>query len=197
MGRGNIPLPKKVHNTNIMSKDRDFKDQRVVAADYKMPRGTVVRQNALTVKKVLTAEFDTAGTDSAGVSNKTIATHGSGVYLPDNAIITKVWYDVITTFTSATDAGTIAIHAAGANDLLNAIAIDDASAVFDAGMHHGIPGSYALGADADHDTALEVGALKAGSFIKLTAEKEIIFTVAVEALVLGKLVIYVEYMISD
>ena len=179
-----------------MSKDRKF-PQRLAAPDYKIKKGTVVRQNTLTVRKVLTAEFDTAGNDSAGVSNKTIAAHGSGVYLPDNAIITKVWYDVITTFTSATDAGTIAIHAAGANDLLNAIAISDASNVFDAGMHHGIPGAPALGDDAAHNTALEVGALMAASFIKLTAEKEIIFTVAVEALVLGKLVIYVEYMISD
>lgn len=180
-----------------MSKDKRY-NQRVSAPDFKMKRGTVVRQDGLTVKKVLTAEFDTAGTDSAGVSNKTIAAHGTGVYLPDNAIITKVWFDVITTFTSdATDAGTIALHAQGAGDLLVAIAISDASAVFDAGIHHGIPGSYALGVDADHDTALEVGALKAGSFLKLTAEREIVATVAVEALLLGKMVIYCEYVISD
>ncbi|MCK4499269.1 hypothetical protein KAU11_02130, partial [Candidatus Babeliales bacterium] len=80
-----------------------------------MKRGTVVRQNGLTLTKLLTAEFDTAGNDSSGVSNKTIAAHGLGVYLPDNAIIIRAWYDVITTFESATDAGTIAIKAQTAN----------------------------------------------------------------------------------
>lgn len=178
-----------------MSKDRRF-NQRVSAPDFKMKRGTVTRQNGLTVKKILTATFDTAGNDSAGVSNKTIAAHGTGVYLPDNAIITRAWYDVVTTFTSATDAGTIAVSAAGANDIVSAIAISAATNVFDAGMHHGIPGAPAL-ADTGTETGLEVGALFAATFIKLTAEKEIVCTVAVEALTAGKLVLFVEYMISD
>lgn len=176
--------------------DRRF-NQRVVAPDFKMKRGTVTRQDGLTVKKVLTATFDTAGTDSSGVSNKTVAAHGTGVYLPDNAIITKVWFDVVTTFTSSTDAATVAIHAATAGDLLAAVAISAAGNVLDAGIHHGIPGAPTLGADAAHDTAVEVAALMAATFIKLSAEKEIICTVAEEALTAGKMVIFVEYMISD
>lgn len=179
-----------------MSQDKRF-NQRVVAPDFKMKRGTVVRQNGLGVRRVARAEFDTAGNDSAGVSNKTVAAHGTGVYLPDNAIITKMWFDVVTTFTSAADSATVAIHAASANDLLSAVAIEAAGDVLDAGIHHGIPGAPALGADAAHDTAVEVGALMAGTFIKLSAEKEIIVTVAVQALTAGKMVIFVEYEISD
>ena len=42
--------------------------------------------------------FDSAGTDSAGISNKTIAAHPSGVFIPDNAIILNAFYEVNTTF---------------------------------------------------------------------------------------------------
>lgn len=162
-----------------------------------MKRGTVTRKNGLTVKKVASALFDTAGTDSAGVANTTIAAHGTGVYLPDNAIITKAWYDVITTFTSATDTATIALHVASANDLLVANDIADAINPFDAGIHYGIPGVPILGVEASHDTALELGVLMAATHIKLSAEKEIIATVAVAVLTAGKMVIFVEYLISD
>lgn len=144
-----------------------------------MKRGTVTRQNGLTVKKVLTAEFDTAGTDSSGVANTTIAAHGSGVYLPDNAVITRAWYDVITTFTSATDAATIAIHAQSANDIKSAIAISNVANPYDAGLVEGVQDGTA------------------SAMVKLTAEREIVFTVAVEALTAGKLVLFVEYVISD
>lgn len=170
----------------------------VSVPELRIQRGAQDRYNGLTVKKIASAVFDTAGVDSSGVSNKTAAAHGTGVYIPDNAIITKLWFDVITTFTSdSTDAGTIALSTEGAGDGLVAIAISDASNVFDAGIHHGIPGSYPLGADAEHDTALEVGALMAASFLKMTSENEIVATVAVEALLLGKMIIYVEYTISE
>ena len=181
-----------------MSKDRRF-PQRLSAPDYKMKRGTVVRQNGLTVTKLLTAEFDTAGNDSSGVSNKTIAAHGLGVYLPDNAIIIRAWYDVITTFTSATDAGTIAIKAQTANDLVTAIAISDASNVYDAGMHGTLTAGTTTLTEAAPNTRTQIvnaTDIIAG-FIKLTAEREIVCTVAVEALTAGKLVLFVEYVISD
>ena len=181
-----------------MSKDRRF-PQRVSAPDYKMKRGTVVRQNGLTVTKLLTAEFDTAGNDSSGVSNKTIAAHGLGVYLPDNAIIIRAWYDVITTFTSATDAGTIAIKAQTANDLVTAIAISDGSNVYDAGMHGTLTAGTTTLSEAAPNTRTQIvhaTDIIAG-FIKLTAEREIVCTVAVEALTAGKLVLFVEYVISD
>ena len=169
----------------------------VSAPDYRLNATPSDRYNGLQVQRIASAVFDTAANDSDGVSNKTIAAHGVGISIPDNAIITNMWFDVVTTFTSdATDAGTIALSTEGAGDGLVAIAISDASNVFDIGIHHGIPGSYSLGADAAHDTALEVGALIASSYLKMTADNEIVVTVAVEALLLGKMIIYVEYVQS-
>jgi hypothetical protein len=151
--------------------------------------GTVVRELAV-------ATFDTAATDSSGAANTTIAAHGLGVYLPTKAIITKAWVDVVTTFTSATDAATIALKVQSAGDLVAAIAISDASNVYDAGLHGALPGSYAEATVAG-DSAILDAARNAASFIKLTAVREVTATVAVEALTAGKANIFVEYVISD
>jgi len=59
--------------------------------------------DALNVRRIARATYDFA------VDGGAISTIGSGVTLPDNAIITKCWFDVSTTLTSATDAATIAI----------------------------------------------------------------------------------------
>jgi hypothetical protein len=161
-----------------MSLDRRF-NQRVSAPDFKMKRGAVTRQNGLTVKKVATALFDTAGTDSAGVANTTIASHGTGVYLPNDAVITRAWFEVLTTFTSATDAATLAVTTQTAGDVKAAIAISNVANPWDAGYTEGI----------------QAGA--AANFVKLSAEREIVVAVAVEALTAGKMVIFVEYVIGD
>jgi len=167
-----------------------------VAPSYQAKRGAVKCESGLGTRYIATAIFDTAANDSSGVSNKTIAAHGLGVYIPIKAVITRFFYDVVTTFTSATDAGTIAYHAQGANDLLSAIAISDGTNVHDAGLHAGLPGYPNLGADAAHDSQVENAALNAATFIKMTAERELTATVAVEALTAGKAVLFVEYVIS-
>ncbi len=131
---------------------------------------------------------------SAVTGDRTIAAHTLGVTLPDNAVILDFMVDVITTFTSATDAATIAYHLQSADDLLAAIAISDASNVHDAGLHGGKIGAPGLGADAAHDTQLEVAALIAASRLKLTAARTITATVAVEALTAGKAELYVSWM---
>ncbi len=170
--------------------------KRISGIDFFVKRGTVTKQDGLTVPKIAVATFDTADNDSSGVSNKTIAAHGLGVYLPDNAIITRAWVDIVTTFTSAgSDAGTIALKAQTANDLVAAIAISDASTVWDAGVRGALPNNYAL--DGNALTAIAMTAARAGSRIKTTAERELTATVAVQALTAGKLVLYVEYIISD
>lgn len=144
-------------------------------------------------KNVARFVFNTASTDSAGAANTTIAAHGSGVFIPATAIITGAYYLVNTTFTSATDAATIALKVEGANDLKAAIAISDASNVWDAGIHGCLPGAYAERTVAG-DTAVLDAASKAASFIKTTATRELIATVAVEALTAGKLTLFVEYV---
>lgn len=143
-------------------------------------------------REVAVAVYDVSGGDSGA-----IGAHTLGVSIPDNAIITKAFYDVITTFTDgADDSATIAIHAQSAGDIVAAIAISDASNVWDAGVQGTIVGAPTLGAEAAHDTAIEVGALQAASFIKTTAERELTVTVADDDLTAGKLVLFVEYTLS-
>lgn len=166
-----------------------------VRPQYQVNRGAVKCESGLSTRYVAKAIFDTASTDSSGVANTTIAAHGLGVYLPIYAIVTNAWVDVKTTFTSATDAGTIALKVQSAGDLTAAIAISDASNVWDAGLHGCLPGSYAERTVAG-DTAILDAASKAASYIKLTAERELTATVAVEALTAGKAVIFVEYVVS-
>lgn len=171
--------------------------QKVIAVrpGYQVNRGAVKCESGLSTGYVATAIFDTATNDSAGVSNKTIAAHGLGVFLPINAVITNAFYKVVTTFTSATDAATIALKSEGAGDLKAAVAISDASNVYDAGIRGCLPGSYAEATVAG-DTAIADAARKAASYISLTAERELTATVAVEALTAGKLVLFVEYYIA-
>lgn len=149
-----------------------------VAPDYLIRRRKdgVSASSGIAVQKVATAIYDTAANDSSGVSNKTIAAHGLGVYIPSGAIVTRAWYQVKTTFTSATDAGTIAIEVQSANDVVSAIAISDVSNPWDAGFKAGI----------------EDGTVT--HMLSTTAERELTATVAVEALTAGKLVLFVEYI---
>jgi len=122
----------------------------------------------------------------------------SGVIIPDNAVITDAWIDVSTTCASAgTDAGTMAIHVEGANDLVSAIAISDATNVWDAGVHGTLVSAPNLGADAAHDTALEVIALFAGSKIKTTDDREVTFTIATNAFTAGVINVYIDYVMSE
>ena len=143
------------------------------------------------VKKVT---FDTATTDSSGVANTTAAAHGSGVIIPSGAIITNAFYNVRTTFTSATDAATIAIKVEGTGDLKAAIAISASGDVYDAGVRGCLPGSYAERTVAG-DTAILDAASKAASYIKTTADREVTFTVASEALTAGALDLWITYVI--
>ena len=130
--------------------------------------------DGLHFKGVARATFDaTAG--------KAIGAHGLGVTLPDNAIVTRDWYEVITTFTSATDAATIALGVPtdAAAGIVAAIAISNGGNPWDAGNHEGIQAGAA-----------------ANFLAKLTAARELTATVAVEALTAGKLILYCEYVVS-
>ena len=178
---------------NTMAKTRY--DTKIVAPGFIVKRGPVALESGLSTRYIASAVYDTAANDSAGTANTTIAAHGLGIYIPTKAIIINAWVDVITTFTSATDAATIALKVEGTGDLRAAIAISDASNVCDAGLHGLLAGSYAEATVAG-DTAILDAARKAASFIKTTAEREIIATVAVEALTAGKAIVFVEYVVS-
>lgn len=166
-----------------------------VAPEFQLRRGAIKAESVLVTGKFAQAIYDTAANDSAGVANTTIAAHGLGVFLPIGAIITRAWYQVKTSFDDgASKNATIAISVNGANDLVSAIAISDASNVWNAGLHGTLAGNYAEATVAG-DTAVLAAARAVGSYIgALTAEKEIVATVAVHALTAGKLMIFVEYV---
>lgn len=165
-----------------------------VAPEFQMRRGAIKAESVLVTSKWAQVIYDTAGNDSSGASNKTIAAHGLGVYLPIGAVVVRALYQVKTTFASATSAGTIALKATGTGDLVAAIAISDASTPWTAGLHGALPGNSAEATVAG-DTAILAAARAAGSYLgPMSAEKELTATVAVEALTAGKLILWVEYV---
>lgn len=143
-------------------------------------------------KRVVKATFD-------ATDGKAIASYGTGVVLPKGAVVTDCYYNVRTTFTTASaDAGTIALTIQSAGDVKAAIAVSDASNVWDAGIHCGLIGSPAVGSNAstlDAGTALLYTAKKASSLLLLTANRELTVTVATQALTAGGMDIFVEYVI--
>ena len=131
---------------------------------------------AVKVEKVIMKyEFGLAAGTTA------IGAHKLGV-LPARATITKAWIDVDTTFTSATDAATIALGYTGA------------AGAFDAAV--------AISAGTDWDAAaprVSVGAADGavGNYVVIGASPvEVLATVAVEALTAGKGYLYVEYVVN-
>lgn len=117
---------------------------------------------------------------SANSGERTVAAHGLGVTIPDDAVVMGGFVDVKTTFTSAADSATIAIHVQSANDIVSAIAISDGSNPWDAGLKAIVP---------KINTPESTG-------IKLTAAREITATVAVQALTAGKFSINLFYVVG-
>lgn len=97
--------------------------------------------------------------------------------LPDNAVITGITYDVITTCTSSSDAATIALTVPTDGALTTAIAISNGANPWDAGPH--------------------LGSVITPIARKTTAERDLQITVAVEDLTAGKIVFYVSYFVSE
>ena len=127
----------------------------------------------LGVLRVARFEFD-AGV----VANRPIGAHGTGVILPAHAIVVGGFLDVNTKFDSdATDAGTIAISVQAANDIQTATAVS--------GAPYSTIGRKAITPKANTPESTSV---------KTSAAKEITCTVAVEALLSGKLTGYLYYV---
>lgn len=137
------------------------------------PIGTV---NGLGNLRVARFTYDTAGNDSAGVSNKTVAAHGVGVTLPIHAIVVGGFVDVNTAFTSG-GSGTLAISIEGANDIISAAAVS--------GAPYSTIGRKAIVPKANTPESTSV---------KCTAAREITCTVATAALTAGKLTGYIYFV---
>lgn len=174
---------------------KDIQKTIPVRPAYQVNRGPVKAESGLATVYVASAIFDTAANDSAGVANTTVAAHGLGVFIPANAIIINAWTDVVTAITSGTSAATIALKAEGTGDLVAAVAINSGTTRWGAGLGGCLPGSY-LERTVAGDTAILDAASKAASYINTTVERELTATVAVEALTAGKMLVFVEYVIS-
>lgn len=123
---------------------------------------------------LIKAQYDFAVSGGAIGSYKLLDENGDNVILPIKAIITQVYIDIVTAFTSTGGTGTIALSANSSGDLKAAVDADTLS-----GVVAGIP----------------VGT--AASMVKLTAERQILLEVATAALTAGKLNCFVEFAISD
>lgn len=109
--------------------------------------------------------------DAGVAANRPIGAHGTGVIIPDKSIVVGGFIVVETKFDSdATDAGTIAISVNGANDIVSAAAVS--------GAPYSTTGKKAI--------VPKINTPEATS-ITLTADREITCTVAIEALLSGKL----------
>lgn len=116
--------------------------------------------------------------DAALAANQSIGPHGTGVTLPQHAIVVGGFLDVNTLFTSASgNTGTIAIHVEGAGDIQAATAVS--------GAPYSTIGRKAITPKANTPESTSV---------KASAAREITCTVAVAALTAGKLTGYLYYV---
>lgn len=115
---------------------------------------------------------------SATSGDRTIAAHTCGLKIPKNAVVKFAAYKVLTTFTSATDAATIAIHVVAANDVVSAVSIATGT-TWDA-------------ATIPIETIPKVET--STTWLVTTVDSDVTFTVAVEALTAGKMVVWFEWL---
>jgi hypothetical protein len=120
--------------------------------------------------------------DPSGVAaHRTVAAHGLGVTIPDNALILGGGIEILTGFADgASDAATIALSIASANDLITATAISSGT-FWDAVKYKVIV----------PDAMVAAGV---ATPIKLAAAKEVTVTVAEHALTAGKFVGWLFYV---
>tara|TARA_Y100001938_G_C7858515_1_gene314392 strand:- start:78 stop:587 length:510 start_codon:yes stop_codon:yes gene_type:complete len=165
----------------------------------------MARNNHMNNKFVAVAEFDisemSAWTGSVLPVGSYSATNGKCV-LPDGALLIKAYYYVDETFSDddATEDAEISLGYTGALDaIVDDIDIQTSDAtgvdIWDAGAH-GTKIGYASAADASQDTNIEDAALRSASFVKLTADSEVLMTVTDDQLDAGSLTLYIEYVLT-
>lgn len=109
----------------------------------------------------------------------TVGAHGSGITIPENAVIMDGVVDVQQTLTDDNDdSATLAIHVEGADDVVAAVAINNATD-WDKGLHDIVPDGQAT------------------NMIKTTDEREITFTVGDDEIVEGKVTVILGYIITE
>lgn len=118
--------------------------------------------------------------DAGVAANRTVAAHGTGVTLPAHAIVVGGFFDVNTLFTSANaNNGTIAISVEAAGDIQVAAAVS------------GAPYS-----SINRKAIVPKANTPESTSVKTTVAREITCTVAVSALLTGKLTGFLYYVMS-
>lgn len=155
---------------------------------------------AIVKPKLTKFVFDATGGKATG-------THVLGK-LPAGAKILHAWYNVTTTFTTASaDAGTIALTTGkDAGDLVAALAVSNAANIWDAGVHSTkVPHGAVLTGPADGTYGLDpegnainyfLKSVERGTpgYIALTADSSVAVVVATQALTAGVLELYLEWV---
>ena len=142
---------------------------------------SVYTADALHANRIARATYDFAV--DGGTHN---TSYDMGIDLPDNAVITRAWYEVITTFTSAdSDAVkmSIGLPTDDDNGIVAFTAISTTGDIWDAGYHEAVQ----TGTAANFST-------------KTTAARAATFSISSSAsgdLTAGALVLFLEYVESD
>jgi len=128
--------------------------------------------DGLHAKRIARATYD------FGVSGGVAGSFGLGVSLPDNAIITRSWYHVLTSCTSADSTAEVSLSIPTDDVAGIAAATAISTTNWDAGIHEGIQTGTA--ADFSNQT---------------TAARELTLTIGVQDLTAGKLILFCEYVV--
>ena len=132
--------------------------------------------DGLHAKRIARATYDFA------VDGGEVGDVGLGVTLPDNAIITRSWYKVLTSFTSADSTAEVclSIPTDGVAGIAASTALSAEGANWAAGFHSGIQDG------------------QVSNFSEQTTEaRELTLTIAVQDLTAGKLILFCEYVVLE
>ena len=136
--------------------------------------GTLTLPSSGYFPALLIGEYDTT-IDGGATGSRNLR----NAVLPNNARVTRVWYEVLTTLTSATDSSTIglSIPVDDVNGLITPIAINDGSNPWDTGLHSGV----------------QTGLTSQISEVT-TAIRDVQMTVSGETITAGRILFYIEYV---
>jgi len=143
----------------------------------------VIQVDASTIALATSRANAHSGTKAAITAAGTATFHKGGLgitlgkIIPSGHVIVNASYKVITTFASPTgvDNGTLAISVEGANDIFTATAINSGTTWDDAGMILGVPDLATV-----------------GDYVTTTADRNITFTTATDAITAGKVRVYLD-----
>lgn len=154
----------------MLNKDQEYLLNHMNSTAQRLALGSKLRQQR---EKTVLAILDVGNINQGGAVGdiNLLDEDGQAVILPLGAIVKDVLIDIVTVFTSTAGTGTVALKSQGAGDLLAAVDADTL-----ANQVQGIP------------------TRTVGTMIKMTADRTLKATVAVNALLTGKAHVYVTYV---